>query len=178
MQSKRYRVVLLVILVVLVVLFTGVVGRPLRRRYRAQRSATRFYNSLIEGHYPLAFEHLAYYDRYADVAPDLPPAVAEELWTERVKALREEGVYLAEVNDLEIRLDDGYPIGAAEVTIVDQGIVVTAVQRIHFVARAGEWKIQNVSLLPGTHPTIVSKLNRALSGLIPHPDEEANENTP
>lgn len=166
MQLKRYHLVLAVTLLVVAGLLIGALWTHPIARYQTHRAASRFYDSLIEGDYALAFDNLAYYDHYSDLAADISRASAKAIWIDRVESLREAEVYLVEVEALEIHFDDGYPVATARVMVMDRGDVVTAVQQIHFVERAGVWMVQGVSTGPDEGAEAVARLNRAISGLV------------
>ncbi len=166
MPLKRYHIMLTLALLIVVGLFaSGFLIHPVVR-YQTHRTARHFYEALTAGDYALAFEQLAYYDHYSDLAPSISKAMARELWIERLAALQEAEVYLVDMASLEIYFDDGYPVGKAYVTIMDHGTAVTAVQQIHFAERAGTWLVQNFSTNSDTSTESIAYIDQGLSGLI------------
>jgi len=166
MQLKRYRFVLvLAVLLVAGLLVAAFWLHPLTR-YQTYHAASRFYDALIKGDYAQAFDHLAYYDRYSDLMPEISRTEAKSIWTERVDALREAEVYLVDMAALEVHFDDGYPVGTARVTVMDRGEAVTVVQQIHFVERAGSWMVQEVSPDPDVSAAAITQISQAISGLV------------
>ncbi|MBN2003402.1 MAG: hypothetical protein JXA21_08610 [Anaerolineae bacterium] len=166
MRLKRHHFVLAIVLLVIAGLLIGALWTHPITRYRTQRAASRFYSSLITGDYARAFDNLAYYDRYSDLAPEISHAAAKTIWIERVDALREAQIYLVDMEGLEVHFDDGYPVGTARVVVMDRGEVITAVQRIHFVERAGVWKVQTVSTDQDQGVVAIARINKAISGLV------------
>lgn len=147
-------------------LFVGALWIHPLTRYQTYRAASRFYSSLIAGDYAQAFDHLAYYDRYSDLPPDMAQTEAKAIWIERVDALREAGIYLVDMEALEIHFDDGYPVGTARVTVMNREKVVTVLQQIHFVQRAGVWMVQGVLTDPDERVEAIAQIDRVISGLV------------
>jgi len=146
-MGNKYRI----ILVLSLLLFTAVMTPAalyayhfLYPAYAASQAAEGFFSSLCDNDIEGAFQYVAYFDRYSDVAPSISYGEAQRLWVDRVQALKDRGTYLKSYGDIKTGTDDGYPVGDVTVTVIEGGRADTYRARIHFAWSHSKLKIQAV----------------------------------
>jgi hypothetical protein len=111
--------------------------------YQAASAAQAYYHHLVANDFARAAEYVAYYETFSDLPPATPSTQLEQIWTQRVRQLREQGFSITQVNNISVTTDDGYPIGVASVTISENGQERIITQQIRFANLDG-WKVQSV----------------------------------
>jgi len=161
---------LAIITLALTLTITIVTTQPITR-YQAHRAASTYYKHLSTGDFEEAFQYLAYYDQYSDRPPEVSSEDAKKIWVSRAEEVRTAGLYVVEAESIQICTDDGYPMGKAQVTIVDHGIERSVIQDVHFARLSGAWKVQAVRTSHDGASISIAVLDEALSGHIPQVSE-------
>lgn len=74
-----------------------------------------------EQNYEAAFEGIHFYDVASDLPPSIPYEEAKEIWSERVRYLKENGTYMVDYKNLYVELDDTYPVGKVDLAMMING---------------------------------------------------------
>lgn len=141
---------------------TAVIVKPITR-YQTHRAALMYYRHLAAGEFEKSFEYVAYYDSYSDREPQISYEDARQIWVSRVKELKKNGLYLIEMERIQILIDDGYPIGKVDVTILANGTEKSVTQDVHFMRLCGKWGVQSVRSYDEWGEPIVA-LDEAIGG--------------
>ncbi len=163
---KKFYWLIIVVALALISIITIAKLKPVTR-YQTHRSASRYYRHLAAGEFEKAFEYVAYYDEYSDLEPAVLHEDAKKVWVGRVKEMRQSGLYFAEVERIQVLIDDGYPMGKAYVTIVDQGVKTRVTQNICFARHSGTWRVQVIRTDSDCLTETIASLDKAISGHIP-----------
>lgn len=158
--------VIAIVALMLLMIMIAITVKPITR-YQTHRAASMYYRHLATGEFEKAFEYVAYYDRCSDLEPEVPYEDAQRIWVSRVNEMRENGLYLAEAERIQVLIDDGYPIGKAYVTIVDNGMKQSMTQDVRFVRLFGKWRVQGVRSAYDELTKSIAILDEAISGHIP-----------
>ncbi|NBD34521.1 MAG: hypothetical protein GVY30_00815 [Chloroflexi bacterium] len=142
-MKKLARFTIIVVVFAFLLAITVIIVKPITR-YQTHRAASMYYRHLAAGEFEKSFEYVAYYDRYSDREPQVSYEDARQIWVSRVKEMRRNGLYLTEMERIQILIDDGYPIGKVDATIFDNGAEKSVTQDVHFMRRFGKWRIQGV----------------------------------
>ncbi|MCX7749660.1 MAG: hypothetical protein N2645_22630 [Clostridia bacterium] len=135
-----------VIIGVSILLFLGVVAGSIFLGAGvggARSNAKAFFENLKDGNFEKAFEYVYYYDGPADLEPKIQYEKAKDIWLDRVKGLKEQGVYLKDYENLNVYYDDSYPKGTVELVIRREGKEVKHKVDIWF-SKKGGWKVGNI----------------------------------
>lgn len=108
--------------------------------------ARNFFANVKNGNFEQAFNYVDYYDIGDDVKPEISFEKAKNIWTSRMKNLKNEGVYLIDYNDLTVFKDDGYPIGDVMIRLSENGVVKEYKCHIHFthLTNLFKWKVCDI----------------------------------
>lgn len=131
-------------------------------KMQSRNAATDILDNVIEQDYEKAFESVYYFDQASDLEPIISYEVAKKKWVQRVKDLRENGVYLVDYNQLRVRLDDTYPRGSVDLVIIENGEKkIKEDVGLWFALREEEWKLGNFDY---HNDDIEEEWEKALSG--------------
>lgn len=111
--------------------------------YQAAYMARAYYASIIREDYADAFQQVATFTAYPDQPLEIPYAIQEERWVNRLRKAKEDGIYIAEVRDVEVWTDDAAPMGRATVVIVMDGVEHLVAQNIYFIQRE-RWQVNTI----------------------------------
>lgn len=109
-------------------------------------AAKNFLTDIKYDNFEQAFNYVDYYDIGDDVKPEISFEKAKNIWTSRMKNLKNEGVYLIDYKDLEVYKDDGYPIGLVMIQLSENGVIKEYKCSIHFtqLTTVFKWKICDI----------------------------------
>ncbi|WP_047986465.1 hypothetical protein [Ornithinibacillus californiensis] len=129
---------------------------------QSKNAAKNVLENVIEQNYEKAFESIYYFDRESDVEPTISYEEAKKEWIQRVTDLRDEGVYLVDFKQLQVRLDDTYPKGTVDLVIMENGKESIKEDVSLWFARGDEkWKL---GMLNYYHDEKEEEWEKALSG--------------
>ncbi|THE09144.1 hypothetical protein E1I69_23495 [Bacillus timonensis] len=113
-------------------------------KYQSKTAAKGVLDNVIDQDYQAAFERVYFYDKAIDLEPIISYEDAKSKWIQRVKDLREQGIYLVDYNQLRVGLDDTYPKGTVDLVIMQNGekSVKKDVQ-LWFGPSEDKWKLGN-----------------------------------
>lgn len=130
---------------------------------------TSFFDSIIQGDFENASNHVALYETYGDALSDDAFKAAKAIWVNRLEELRKNGIYIESYTITKLTLDDGYLIGYVDLNIKTgyqaETMKIDAV--INYSKIEDEWKINMVYFETANLNAV--KLREALSGYIGEP---------
>ncbi|WP_019413040.1 hypothetical protein [Paenisporosarcina sp. TG20] len=114
-------------------------------RYQSKNAAENVLDNVIDQEYEKAFESVHFYDKASDIEPTISYEDAKIKWVERVKSLKEKGVYIVSYNQLRVSLDDTYPVGTVDLVIMENGKeIVSKDVHLWFGKSEDGWKLGNI----------------------------------
>jgi hypothetical protein len=134
--------------IVIVVAIIGIVGAVfvpgIIDETQAKSAAKGVLGHAIDQNYEEAFESVYFYDVASDLRPTISYDDAKEKWINRVKALKEKGIYVVDYKGLSVRLDDTYPVGRVDLIIMENGEEkIKEDVSLWFAQGEGSWKVGN-----------------------------------
>ncbi|MFC4559192.1 hypothetical protein ACFO3D_13415 [Virgibacillus kekensis] len=113
---------------------------------QAKSAAKEVLENVIDQNYEKAFESVYFYDRATDLEPVISYKDAKEEWIQRVKDLRNNGIYIVDYKRLRVVLDDTYPVGTVDLVLSMNGKkTVKENVRLWFGERDGKWKVGDLN---------------------------------
>lgn len=161
-KKMRNKIISFVSIALVIGVLAGIFGGSFLDGRKAQASAKRFFKNLVQENYEQAFEYVHYYDAASDLPPQISKSKAKSIWIDRVKALKDKGTYVKGYRDLNIRLDDSYPVGTVTLIVIEQGQEKALNMDIWFGSFNGEWKVGNLY----ENSSSQTDLEKAISGYI------------
>jgi len=109
-------------------------------------AARNFLTDVKDGNFEQAFNYVDYYDIGDDVKPEISFEKAKNIWTFRMKNLKNAGVYLIDFKALTVFKDDGYPIGDVMIQLSENGVIKEYKCNIHFthLTNLVKWKVCDI----------------------------------
>ncbi|MBD0380792.1 hypothetical protein [Paenibacillus sedimenti] len=114
---KKIRKILFYIVAVYLIFFIGFHAKQQITAYKARFIAINLLDNIVKGHYDEAFKNVYYYDGPYDYDPTIEYDDAEHKWTDRVKEMKNKGIYLSSYSSLKTRFNDGWVYGSADLII-------------------------------------------------------------
>jgi hypothetical protein len=161
-KKIRNRIISFISIALVIGVLVGIFGGSFMDGRRSQASAKKFFKSLAQQNYEQAFEYVHYYDVSSDLTPQISYNRAKSIWIDRVKALKDKGIYVKGYKDLSVRLDDTYPVGTVSLIIVEEGQEKIVNMNIWFSSTLEKWKVG--SLYEKVSPE--TEIEKAISGYI------------
>jgi hypothetical protein len=161
-KKMRNKIISFVSIALVIGALVGIFGGSFLDGRKAQASAKRFLKNLVQENYEKAFEYVHYYDDASDLPPQISNSRAKSIWIDRVKSLKDKGTYIKGYRDLNIRLDDSYPVGTVTLIVIEQGQEKAVNMDIWFGSFNGEWKVGNLY----KNSSSQTDLEKAISGYI------------
>ncbi|MFS0671676.1 hypothetical protein [Ornithinibacillus sp. 179-J 7C1 HS] len=138
--------VIIIFISVGIIILLGVVFIPgLLDEYQSRSAVKNVLDNVIDEDYENAFDSVYYYDVASDLEPIISYEDARKQWIERIKDLKQDGIYLVEYSDLRVKLDDTYPTGTVDLVIMENGEqIIKDNVRLWFGQRDDKWKLGNL----------------------------------
>jgi hypothetical protein len=135
-----------ILLALCVALFGPVIISTSLNKIQTYQAAEKFFQAITAGDLDQAFENVAYFDKSADLEPQITYEEAKQIWVNRVESLTKAGTFIQSFSDLKTWTDDTYPMGEVHLTVMENGLVRSYVARIHFFKQRNHWKVQNIDI--------------------------------
>ena len=109
---------------------------------QSENVAKKMFQNLIEQNYEKAFESIYYFDR-ASGEPNITYEEAKSKWVQRVKELKEKGVYLIDYHNLSLSTADRYEVvGTVDLVFIENGKESEKRDvQLRFFKKEGKWKL-------------------------------------
>lgn len=136
-------------------------------RYQSRQAAKGALDNLVNQNYEKAFESIYYFDVASDLEPTINFKEAETKWIQRVNDLEEDGTYVTGYKGLKVKLDDTYPIGSVDLTIMENGkeTVKKNVRLLFFPSDTG-WNLGGFNFYSGDDADPEEAWEKVWSGYI------------
>lgn len=135
-----------ILLALYVALFGPVIISTSLNKIQAFQAAEKFFQAVTTGDLEQAFENVAYFDKSADLEPQISYEEAKQTWVNRVDGLTKTGTFIQFFSELKTWTDETYPMGEVHLTVMENGSVKSYIARIHFFKQRNHWKVQSIDI--------------------------------
>jgi hypothetical protein len=144
LKEKWVNISVIVIFLVIIGISSVLFVPNIIDNFQVRNAAEGVLDHIIEQEYEHAFKYVYYYDQASDLEPIISYDDAKYKWIERVKSLKEDGIYLVDYTRLRIWQDDGYPMGEVDLVLTINGEKLKKEDvRLWFGRTSDGWKLGN-----------------------------------
>lgn len=118
---KWIRNILLLIVVVYLIFFIGFHFKQQLTAIKASLIATKLLDNTVSGNYAAAFKNIYYYNGPYDYNRTIEFDDAKHIWIDRLKAMKDKGIYLSSYSNLRTSFNDGSVYGSVDLIFYEQG---------------------------------------------------------
>lgn len=143
-MRKKYYWLIGGILILFVILFVILLSSNTISAIKINCSIKSFFNEVRNNNYKKAFEKVAYYNMYSDQLSVTDYKTAENIWTNKIDKIKNNGIFLYDYKNIRVWYDDGYPRGTADIFLKEQNIIKLYNVKIYLKQTDGHWKITDI----------------------------------
>ena len=128
-----------------------------------QNSTTisNYFEAISSGNFDKAAQYVAFYETYNDILLNSDDFVIES-YVNRLKNLKQNGIYLKSFIINEQGFDDGVPTGKVTMQIMNNNELIERDANIIMIRHEGKWKISDVNFK--SNDSILMQFMEAISG--------------